>query len=114
MGKPWTEEEVIMNEELRDRFDKLDRHLEKQDEHLHEMSASFNKHSLEDAGWYGKIEVHLDEHKRREAQKDSWRLAKYAGWFAIVAALAGAWYSNHLDSKGHKEALLEIKAELKK
>ena len=107
-------EEVAMTPELEKRFDKIDTHLEKQDEHLHEMSSAFQKHSLEDAGWYGKIETHLDEHTRKEAQKDAWRLAKYAGWFAIIASLAGAWYSNHLDSKSHKEALQEIKAELKK
>ena len=78
-----TEEEVAMNEELRDRFDKLDGHLEKQDGHLHEMSRSFQKHELDDTAMHSKIEVHLDEHERT-------RKFRAALWVAVVTGVIAA------------------------
>ena len=94
--KPWTEEEVIMNEELRDRFDKLDRHLEKQDEHLHEMSTAFQRHEVADTAMHGKINAHIDEHERSR----KWRIALWlAAIGAVITVLAEAGIK--LLGKGH-------------
>ena len=109
-----TEEEIVMTPDIEKRFDKIDGHLEKQDDHLREMNRAFTKHELDDSQMHGRIEVHLDEHARRETQRDNWKLAKIAGIFAVISAMAGAWYSNYLEQRNHRTALQEIKAELHK
>ena len=75
-----TEEEIVMNEELRDRFDKLDHHLEKQDEHMHEMSLAFQRHEVADTEMHGKMTAHIEEHERNR----KWRIAL---WLAAIGAV---------------------------
>ena len=80
-----TEEEVTMNDELRDRFDKIDKHLEKQDDYHTEMVRALSKHELKDSEMHGEIKSHLAEHERSR----KWRVALWVAAFgAFVTAVA--------------------------
>ena len=110
--------EELMTPELARAFEQIERHLKEQDDkqeaHTRELSNTFRKHELEDKEVHTKVNTHLEDHKTYMTQKDNWKIAKLGAVIAIIAALAAAWYSNHLDAESHKKALLEIKAELKK
>ena len=43
-----------MNDELKDRFDAIDKHLDKQDQHHSEAVRTFNEHVLSDPALVGK------------------------------------------------------------
>ena len=117
MGQKLQEVE-IMTPELAKAFSDLERHLAEQDKrqeaHTEKLSEAFHAHEIKDKEVHTKVESHLEQHAASAVSRDTRRYVMWAGWFAILAALAGAWYSNHLDQKGHRAALEEIKIELKK
>ena len=110
--------EEMMTPELAKAFESIERHLKDQDDrqerHTKELSDKFNTHLLEDKAVHTQVDTHLREHEATRISRDNWKIARLGAVIAILAALAAAWYSNHLDAEGHKKALQEIKMELKK
>jgi hypothetical protein len=92
MRRGITEEEDVMNEELRREFghvkdgqDRIESHLDTQDRQLSDHFKKFNQHVLDDQQIQNKIANHLNEH--REEKRHRWMI--YSGVFIAAISTLG-------------------------
>lgn len=85
MREAATNGELVMDNEVRARFDKIDRHLERQDVDIH-------KHAVDDAEIHARINLHLEDSKA----KVKFKIALWIALFGAAGTIIFDWIAKHV------------------